>query len=233
MLKIESLHASVEDQRILKGIDLEVNAGEVHAIMGPNGSGKSTLAHILTGRDGYEITEGKVLFEGRDLSELSPEERAAAGIFLAFQYPVEIPGVGNNYFLKASLNAIRKNRGQDELDAMDFLALSKEKMKMLPGPGGTTSAAPERASAASCSRPTVFPIGPSEPGTGSALSIAHANKTRTGDITRQSDSMQRTTRRRCTRNTTTTSITHTFINWETVGPASVISATAAFRKNAE
>src|ERR687883_172136 len=123
MLEIKNLHAKVEDNEILRGIDLTVNAGEVHAIMGPNGSGKSTLAGVLAGRDAYDVTEGQVLYEGKDLLELDPEERAREGIFLAFQYPVEIPGVTNTYFLRAALNALRKARGQDELDATAFLKL--------------------------------------------------------------------------------------------------------------
>src|SRR5207302_10747774 len=131
MLEIKNLHAKVEDNEILRGIDLTVNAGEVHAIMGPNGSGKSTLAGVLAGRDAFEVTEGQVLFEGKDLLEMAPEERAREGIFLAFQYPVEIPGVSNTYFLKAAVNAVRKHRGQPELDAAQFLALVKEKVKIL------------------------------------------------------------------------------------------------------
>jgi len=131
MLEIKNLHARVEDKEILKGIDLEVNAGEVHAIMGPNGSGKSTLAGVLAGRETYEVTEGQVRFNGRDLLELKPEERACEGLFLAFQYPVEIPGVSNTYFLKAALNAVRKHRGEDELDAMDFLTLVRQRMKLV------------------------------------------------------------------------------------------------------
>jgi Fe-S cluster assembly ATP-binding protein len=129
MLELKNLHASAGGAKILKGIDLVVRAGEVHAVMGPNGSGKSTLANVLSGRPDVEITQGSVLFEGKDLTELSPEDRARAGIFLAFQYPVEIPGVANSYFLKASLNAIRKARGESELDAMDFLALVRETAK--------------------------------------------------------------------------------------------------------
>ena len=129
MLELENLHASAGGAKILKGIDLVVRAGEVHAVMGPNGSGKSTLANVLAGRPSVEITQGRVLFEGKDLTAMSPEDRARAGIFLAFQYPVEIPGVANSYFLKASLNAIRKARGENELDAMDFLALVREKVK--------------------------------------------------------------------------------------------------------
>ena len=131
MLRIENLHASVNGTEILKGIDLTVGAGEVHAIMGPNGSGKSTLAQVLAGRESYVVTQGRVLFEGTNLLELAPEDRARAGVFLAFQYPVEIPGVGNAYFLKAALNAVRKHRGLDELDAIDFLAYVRERMKLV------------------------------------------------------------------------------------------------------
>ena len=131
MLEIRNLHAKVGDNEILRGIDLTVNAGEVHAIMGPNGSGKSTLAHVLAGRESYEITAGEVRFEGKDLLQMSPEDRAREGIFLAFQYPVEIPGVSTAYFLKAGLNAIRKHRGLEEFDAMDFLTLVKEKMRLV------------------------------------------------------------------------------------------------------
>jgi Fe-S cluster assembly ATP-binding protein len=131
MLEIKNLQARVEDKEILKGVTLTVKAGEVHALMGPNGSGKSTLAHVLAGREGYEITGGEVLFEGKDLLALSPEDRARAGVFLAFQYPVEIPGVNNTYFLKAALNSILKARGLEELDAMDFLDLVKAKLRPL------------------------------------------------------------------------------------------------------
>jgi Fe-S cluster assembly ATP-binding protein len=131
LLEIKNLHASVGGSEILKGIDLEIGLGEVHAIMGPNGSGKSTLAQVLAGRDLYIVTEGEVLYDGKNLLELEPEERAREGIFLAFQYPVEIPGVNNTYFLRAALNAARKHRGQEELDAMDFLTLIKEKIKLL------------------------------------------------------------------------------------------------------
>jgi Fe-S cluster assembly ATP-binding protein len=131
MLDIKNLHAKIGDKEILKGLNFNVKAGEVHAIMGPNGSGKSTLANVLAGRDGYEVTDGSVKYEGKDLLELAPEERAWAGIFLAFQYPVEIPGVNNVYLLKAAVNAIRKHRGEQELDAVEFLALIKEKMKLV------------------------------------------------------------------------------------------------------
>lgn len=131
MLSVKGLRANVGDKEILKGLDLEVGPGEVHAIMGPNGSGKSTLSHVLSGRDGYSVTAGSATFEGRDLLELEPEERAQLGLFLAFQYPVELPGVNNTYFLKAALNSIRKARGESELDAVSFLRLIKEKLKIL------------------------------------------------------------------------------------------------------
>ena len=131
MLKISNLHASVEGTEILRGIDLEVGAGEVHAIMGPNGSGKSTLAGVLSGRETYQVTEGSVSFAGRDLLEMKPEERACEGVFLAFQYPVEIPGVSTANFLKAAVNSKRKYHGQTELDAMDFLTLLREKLKLV------------------------------------------------------------------------------------------------------
>ncbi len=131
MLTIKNLHAAVDGKPILNGIDMEVKAGEVHAIMGPNGSGKSTLAHVLAGRDGYRVTEGEARFQGNDLLALSPEERAREGVFLAFQYPVEIPGVNNTYFLKAALNAVRKHRGEDELDSIRFMKLVRERLKVL------------------------------------------------------------------------------------------------------
>ena len=131
ILEISDLHATVDGKEILNGIDLTLNAGEVHAIMGPNGSGKSTLAHVLSGRDGYEVTRGSVLYKGKDLLSLAPEERACEGVFLAFQYPVEIPGVNNTYFLKAALNAVRRHRGEEELDAMTFMKLVREKLKVL------------------------------------------------------------------------------------------------------
>ncbi|NLI00756.1 MAG: Fe-S cluster assembly ATPase SufC [Chthonomonadales bacterium] len=131
MLKIDNLHASVEGNEILRGISLTVNAGEVHAIMGPNGSGKSTLARVIAGHQDYEVTAGEVLFDGQSLLELEPEERAWAGVFMAFQYPIEIPGVNNAYFLKAALNAQRKARGEDELDAMEFMSLIRGRIRDL------------------------------------------------------------------------------------------------------
>ena len=131
ILEIKDLSAGVEDKQILKGVTLTIHPGEVHAVMGPNGSGKSTLAAILAGREGYDVTSGQVLYDGKDLLDLDPEERAREGLFLAFQYPIEIPGVNSTYFLKSALNEIRKHKGQSELDAMDFLALVKEKMKLL------------------------------------------------------------------------------------------------------
>ena len=131
MLSINNLQASIGDKQILKGLNLDVNAGEVHAIMGPNGAGKSTLASVLAGRDDYEVTGGSVLFDGQDLLDMAPEVRAAEGIFLAFQYPVEIPGVSTTNFLKTAMNEIRKHRGQDPLDSLQFLKLMKEKMKLV------------------------------------------------------------------------------------------------------
>ena len=131
MLNIKDLYTAVENKKILEGLSLNVKAGEVHAIMGPNGSGKSTLANILAGKDGYQVTKGSVLYEDKNLLELSPEERARKGVFLALQYPVEIPGLNNIYLLKAALNAIRKHKGEPELDAMEFMSLVKEKMKLV------------------------------------------------------------------------------------------------------
>jgi Fe-S cluster assembly ATP-binding protein len=131
MLEIKNLHATAGDKPVLKGLTLSVKAGEVAAIMGPNGSGKSTLAHVLSGRDGFKVTEGSVTYKGKDLLAMSPEERAREGVFLAFQYPVEIPGVGNTYFMKNALNAIRKHRGQPELDAHEFLKLIKDRAKLV------------------------------------------------------------------------------------------------------
>jgi Fe-S cluster assembly ATP-binding protein len=131
MLEIRNLHVQAGNHEILKGVDLKVNVGEVHSIMGPNGSGKSTLAQVLAGRETYEVTEGEILYVGKNLLEMAPEERACEGVFMAFQYPVEIPGVGSAQFLKAALNAMRKARGLEELDAMEFLTLVKEKLKVL------------------------------------------------------------------------------------------------------
>ena len=131
MLEIKNLHATVDGKEILRGIDLIIAPGAVHAVMGPNGSGKSTLAYVLTGREGYDVTEGEVLYEGRNLLEMAPEERAAEGVFLAFQYPVEIPGVPNSTFLREALNAVRRHRGEDTLDAMQFVKLLRAKVKEL------------------------------------------------------------------------------------------------------
>ncbi|HET7748021.1 MAG TPA: Fe-S cluster assembly ATPase SufC [Terriglobales bacterium] len=131
LLEIRNLHVKVENHEILKGIDLTVGAGEVHSIMGPNGSGKSTLAQVLARRENFQVTQGEVLYNGKDLLAMKPEEAACEGVFLAFQYPVEIPGISNAYFLRSALNAVRKYRGQDELDAMDFIPMFKKKMKLL------------------------------------------------------------------------------------------------------
>jgi Fe-S cluster assembly ATP-binding protein len=131
MLEIKNLRAQVGEKEILRGIDLRIGAGEIHAIMGPNGSGKSTLAHVLAGRENYQVTAGEVIYGGKDLLAMSPEERARDGVFLAFQYPVEIPGISTTYFLKAAVNAVRKHRGLEELDAMEFLSLIKEKIKVV------------------------------------------------------------------------------------------------------
>jgi Fe-S cluster assembly ATP-binding protein len=131
MLEIKNLRVSVDDQEILRGVDLEVRAGEVHAVMGPNGSGKSTLAYVLAGREGYEVSGGEVLYDGEDLLAMEPEERAAAGLFLAFQYPVEIPGVANTYFLRTAMNALRRARGQEEIDAAAFLKLVRDRARLV------------------------------------------------------------------------------------------------------
>jgi Fe-S cluster assembly ATP-binding protein len=131
LLEIRNLHVKVENHEILKGIDLTINAGEVHSIMGPNGSGKSTLAQVLARRESFQVTQGEVLYNGKDLLAMKPEEAACEGVFLAFQYPVEIPGISNAYFLRSALNAVRKYRGEDELDAMDFIPMFKKKMKLL------------------------------------------------------------------------------------------------------
>lgn len=131
MLEIKNLHASIDGKEILRGINMTVNPGEVHAIMGPNGAGKSTLSNVLAGRDGYEVTQGEVIYKGENLLELEPEERAQRGVFLAFQYPVEIPGVSNIYLLKAALNVVRKYQGEEEVDAIDFLNLVRDRMKLV------------------------------------------------------------------------------------------------------
>ena len=131
ILEIKDLHARVDNHEILKGVNLTINAGEVHSIMGPNGSGKSTLAQVLARREAFDVTDGQILFDGKDLREMKPEEAACEGLFMAFQYPVEVPGISNAYFLRAALNAVRKYRGEEELDAMDFLPLLKEKMRLL------------------------------------------------------------------------------------------------------
>ena len=134
LISIRNLHATAGDTPILQGIDLEIRAGEIHAVMGPNGSGKSTLSNVLVGKPGYEVTQGEILFRGQNLVEMDPETRAREGVFLAFQYPVEIPGVANNYFLRTAVNAVREHRGLDELDAIDFLTLLRDKMKLVEMP---------------------------------------------------------------------------------------------------
>ncbi len=134
LLEIKDLHATVEGKEILKGVDLTVEAGEIHAVMGPNGSGKSTLAHVIAGRDGYEVTKGQILLDGEDVLDMDPEDRAAKGLFLAFQYPVAVPGVSNTYFLRQALNTLRKAQGKQEIDALDFLTMVKEKARFLKLP---------------------------------------------------------------------------------------------------
>ena len=141
LISIRNLHATAGDAEILKGIDLEIRVGEIHAVMGPNGSGKSTLSNILVGKPGYEVTNGEILFRGKDLAAMEPEIRAREGVFLAFQYPVEIPGVANNYFLRTAVNAVRTHRGEEELDAMDFLSNLREKMKLVEMPDDMMSRA--------------------------------------------------------------------------------------------
>jgi Fe-S cluster assembly ATP-binding protein len=141
LISIRNLHATAGEAEILKGIDLEIRVGEIHAVMGPNGSGKSTLSNILVGKPGYEVTKGEILFRGKDLAAMEPEIRAREGVFLAFQYPVEIPGVANNYFLRTAVNAVRTHRGEEELDAMDFLSNLREKMKLVEMPDDMMSRA--------------------------------------------------------------------------------------------
>ena len=141
LISIRNLHATAGESEILKGIDLEIRVGEIHAIMGPNGSGKSTLSNVLVGKPGYEVTRGEILFRGKNLAEMDPEIRAREGIFLAFQYPIEIPGVANNYFLRTAVNAVRTHRGEEELDAMDFLSVLREKMKLVEIPDDLMSRA--------------------------------------------------------------------------------------------
>jgi Fe-S cluster assembly ATP-binding protein len=164
MIAIKNLRVSAGGQEILKGINLKVNAGEVHSIMGPNGSGKSTLAHVLAGREDFEVTGGEVIFDGADLLDMEPEERAREGLFLAFQYPVEIPGVGNTYFLRAALNALRKHRGEREIDAMEFLKLARQRAKELKmDPGLLTRPVNEGFSGGEKKRNEVFQMAVLEP----------------------------------------------------------------------
>jgi Fe-S cluster assembly ATP-binding protein len=164
LLEIRDLHANAGDREILRGIDLEVRAGETHAIMGPNGSGKSTLAQVLAGREGFTVTRGSVAYDGRDLLALSPEERAREGVFLAFQYPVEIPGVSNLAFLRTALNAVRKHKGLEELDAVDFLARAKEKMRLVDmDPSFATRAVNKGFSGGEMKRNEIFQMAVLEP----------------------------------------------------------------------
>jgi Fe-S cluster assembly ATP-binding protein len=164
MLEIKNLHATIDDREILRGLDLTVNKGEVHAIMGPNGSGKSTLANVIAGRDTYEVTEGSITLDGKDLLEMDPEERAAEGVFMAFQYPVEIPGVSNTYFLRAAMNAVRKHRGEKEIDAMSFMKFIREKAEMLDlDPGMLSRSVNEGFSGGEKKRNEIFQMAVLEP----------------------------------------------------------------------
>ncbi len=164
MLEIKNLHASVEDREILRGLDLTVNPGEVHAIMGPNGSGKSTLANVIAGRDAYEVTQGSITLDGKDVLEMDPEERAAEGVFMAFQYPVEIPGVSNTYFLRAAKNAVHKHRGEPEIDAMSFMKFIREKAEQLElDPGMLSRSVNEGFSGGEKKRNEIFQMAVLEP----------------------------------------------------------------------